>query len=130
VAELNVSLVAVDRKLWSGTAKSVSATTLEGDIGILPQHEPVLALLTENPVRIHTTDGDLLSVAVHGGFFAVDSDNVSILAEAAEMASEIDVERARDALSRARSAGTDHPEVVGAIARAETRLKVATGESG
>ncbi len=122
-----MSIVAIDRKLWSGTASMVSATTLEGEIGIMPRHEPVLALLANSPVRIHCTDGDLITAAVHGGFFAVDSDNVSILAEAAELSSEIDVERARDALARARSAGTDHPEMVAAIARAETRLKVATG---
>jgi F-type H+-transporting ATPase subunit epsilon len=125
MAELNVSLVAVDRKLWSGTASMVSAMTLEGEIGIMPRHEPVLALLANSPVRIHCTDGNLVTVAVHGGFFSVDSDNVAILADAAELSSEIDVERARDALTRARTAGTDHPEVVAAIARAETRLKVA-----
>jgi F-type H+-transporting ATPase subunit epsilon len=127
MAELNVSLVAVDRKLWSGTASMVSAMTLEGEIGIMPRHEPVLALLANSPVRIHCTDGNLVTVAVHGGFFSVDSDTVAILADAAELSSEIDVERARDALTRARTAGTDHPEVVAAIARAETRLKVATG---
>lgn len=129
MAELNVSLVAVDRKVWSGTATMVSATTLEGEIGIMPRHEPVLALLANSPLRIHCTDGNLVTVAVFGGFFAVDSDNVSILADEAELSSEIDVEQARDALARARTAGTDHPEIVAAIARAETRLKVATGSA-
>ncbi len=129
MAELNVSIVAVDRKVWTGTASMVSATTVEGEIGIMPRHEPVLALLAEAPVRIHVTDGNLLTAAVHGGFFSVDSNNVEILAESAELATEIDVERARDALTRARTAGTDHPEVVSAIARAETRLKVATGQT-
>ncbi len=89
----------------------------------------MLALLANSPVRIHTPDGNVISVAVHGGFFAVDSDNVSILAEAAELSSEIDVGRARDAWNRACTAGTDHPEVVAAMARAQTRIKVATGES-
>ena len=129
MAELNVSIVAVDRKVWTGTASMVSATTVEGEIGIMPRHEPVLALLAEAPVRIHGTDGNLITAAVHGGFFSVDSDNVEILAESAELSAEIDVDRARDALTRARTAGTDHPEVVAAIARAETRLKVATGKA-
>ena len=66
---------------------------------------------------------------MHGGFFSVDSDGVSILAETAELADEIDVARARDAWNRACTAGTDHPEVVAAMARAQTRIKVATGES-
>ena len=46
------AVVAVDRKIWSGTATMVVAKTLEGEIGILPRHEPVLALLADSPVRI------------------------------------------------------------------------------
>ncbi len=128
MGELNVSLVAVDRKLWSGTASMVVAKTLEGEIGILPQHEPVLALLADSPVRITTTEGRVISVAVHGGFFAVDSDNVSILAESAEMGGEIDVARAELALERAKAAGADSEDEIAAIMRAETRLKVALAE--
>jgi len=128
MAELNVSLVAVDRKIWSGTATMVVAKTLEGEIGILPQHEPVLALLADSPVRITTTDGVVISAAVHGGFFSVDSDNVSILAESAELSGEIDVDRARLALERAKAAGADTPDEVAAIERAEVRLKVALSE--
>jgi F-type H+-transporting ATPase subunit epsilon len=128
MAELNVSLVAVDRKIWSGTATMVVARTLEGEIGILPQHEPVLALLADSPVRITTTDGHVISAAVHGGFFAVDSNNVSILAESAELSAEIDVDRAREAIARAQAAGADDPDEIAAISRAETRLKVALAD--
>jgi F-type H+-transporting ATPase subunit epsilon len=128
MGELNVSLVAVDRKIWSGTASMVVAKTLEGEIGILPQHEPVLALLADSPVRITTTEGHVISAAVHGGFFSVDSDNVAILAESAELGGEIDVERARLALERAKEAGADSPDELAAISRAETRLKVAISD--
>ena len=128
MGELNVSLVAVDRKIWSGTATMVVAKTLEGEIGILPQHEPVLALLADSPVRITTTDGRVISAAVHGGFFAVDSDEVSILAESAELGGEIDVERARLALERAKAAGDDTDDEKAAVGRAETRLKVALSD--
>jgi F-type H+-transporting ATPase subunit epsilon len=128
MAELNVSLVAVDRKIWSGTASMVVAKTLEGEIGILPNHEPVLALLADSPVRITTTEGQVISAAVHGGFFSVDSNHVSILAESAELGAEIDVERARLALERARAAGADTDDEIAAINRAETRLKVAVSE--
>ena len=128
MGELNVSLVAVDRKIWSGTASMVVARTLEGEIGILPQHEPVLALLAESPVRIITTDGRVVTAAVHGGFFSVDSDNVSILAESAELGGEIDVVRAQQALDRAKAAGNDTQDEQAAVARAETRLKVALAE--
>ena len=128
MGELNVSLVAVDRKIWSGTASLVVAKTLEGEIGILPQHEPVLALLADSPVRITTTDGRVILAAVHGGFFSVDSDDVSILAESAELSGEIDVDRAQLALERAKAAGADSTDEVAAISRAETRLKVAIAD--
>ncbi len=128
MSELHVNLVAVDRKIWSGAASMVVAKTLEGEIGILPRHEPVLALLANSPVRITTTDGKVIQAAVHGGFFAVDSDNVSILAETAELSGEIDVDRARAALERAKAAGADTPDEIAAIERAEVRLKVALAD--
>ena len=128
MGELNVSLVAVDRKIWSGQASMVVAKTLDGEIGILPQHEPVLALLADSPVRITTTDGRVIIAAVHGGFFAVDSDDVSILAESAELSGEIDVVRAQEALDRAKAAGADTVDEMAAISRAETRLKVALAD--
>jgi len=88
----------------------------------------VLALLADSPVRITTTEGIVISVAVHGGFFSVDSDHVSILAESAELGGEIDVERARLALERAKAAGDESPDELAAIMRAETRLKVALAD--
>lgn len=127
MGELSVSLVAVDRQVWSGAAKMVVAKTVEGEMGILPQHEPVLAVLADGTVRIEPLEGDKLVFAVHGGFFSVDQDVVTILAEAAEAAGEIDIQRAEAALERAKAAGLDSPEEVAAYHRAETRLKVASG---
>lgn len=102
VAEMTVELVAVERRLWSGKATSVSAQTTEGEIGILPGHEPVLGQLVEGGVvRIRTTDGALVTAAVHGGFLSVTGTGVSILAEDAELAGEIDVDAARSALQDA-----------------------------
>lgn len=123
MAELQVTVVAVDHKVWSGVAKSVIAKTPEGEIGILPGHEPVLSLLVDSVVRIETTDGHKVAVAVHGGFFSVDSNEVKVLAEGAELGSDIDVTRAQSALDRAN--GSDSPEQLAAYRRAETRLKAA-----
>jgi F-type H+-transporting ATPase subunit epsilon len=123
MSELNVSVVAVDRKIWVGAAKSIVAKTTEGEIGIMPGHEPMLSLLVDGLVRIEPVDGEKVVVAVHGGFAAMDSDNVRILAETAELASDIDVDRAKKALDRA--AGEDSPEALAAVHRAETRLKAA-----
>jgi F-type H+-transporting ATPase subunit epsilon len=125
MSELNVSVVAVDRKIWVGAAKSIVAKTTEGEIGIMPGHEPMLSLLVDGLVRIEPVDGDKVVVAVHGGFAAMDSDNVRILAESAELSTDIDVDRAKKALDRALAAGEDSPEALAAAHRAETRLKAA-----
>ncbi|MCX6458948.1 MAG: F0F1 ATP synthase subunit epsilon [Actinobacteria bacterium] len=126
MGELLVDLVAVDRQVWSGQAKIVVAKTVDGEMGILPQHEPVLAVLADGTVRLETLDGKRMVFAVHGGFFSVDRDRVTILAESAEASDEIDVVRAESALERARAAGLDSPEEVAAYHRAETRLRVAS----
>lgn len=119
MSELQVELVAADRKVWSGPATMVVARTPDGDIGVLPGHEPVLTVLSGGSVTIRTADGDV-EAAVHGGFFSVSENNrVSILAEAAELAPDIDVERARRALQRATEAGEEDD-----LLRAETRIRV------
>lgn len=96
MAEMSVRLVAVEREVWSGTGTFVFARTTEGEIGILPHHIPLLAELVEGQmVRIDTADGEEIHAAVHGGFLSVTPDGVSILAEAAELSDEIDVDQAR-----------------------------------
>ena len=127
MAELTVAVVSAERAIWEGPAKSVVAKTPEGEIGILPGHEPVLALLVEAPLKIESPDGTKTLVAVHGGFFSVDSNRVNVIAEAAEMAADIDVERAKAALDRATKAGAEDAPEAGAAKRAETRLNVAMG---
>lgn len=127
MAELNVNVVSAERAIWKGPAKSVVAKTPEGEIGVLPGHEPVLALLVESPLRIEAPDGGKLLVAVHGGFFSVDSDEVNVIAEIAELAEDIDVDRAKRALDAARAAGE---EEFAALKRAETRITVAGAAAG
>jgi F-type H+-transporting ATPase subunit epsilon len=126
VATLQVELVTVERKLWSGEARMVIARTTEGELGVLPSHAPLLGQLAEGGVvTVRTESGDDVVVAAHGGFLSVTEKGVSILAEAAEISGDIDVERARDALRRANDAGDD-PEALAAARRAIARLR-ATG---
>lgn len=122
---MNVELVAPDRKIWSGEAEMVIARTTEGDIGILPGHEPVLGVLVESPVRIKHGEGEELVAAVHGGFLSVTRDSVSILAEIVELSTEIDTSRARQALE---GASGDDEESKAAARRATARLR-AVGET-
>ncbi|MGB7982245.1 MAG: F0F1 ATP synthase subunit epsilon [Candidatus Nanopelagicales bacterium] len=127
MAELSVSLVAMDRPVWEGQARMVVATTPEGEIGILPGHEPMLALLTDGAVRIEPVEGQKVGAVVHGGFFSVASNKVAILAETAELDSEIDIERAQRALDRILADGKVDRREKDAEVRARTRLKAAMG---
>lgn len=122
MAELHVELVAADREVWAGEANIVIARTLEGELGVMPGHVPVLGVLESGPVTVRTTDGETVVAAVHGGFLSVADDTVSILAEIAELADEIDVSRAENALARAQD-GAEHDAE--AQRRAETRLRAA-----
>jgi F-type H+-transporting ATPase subunit epsilon len=118
VAELHVELVSVERRIWSGDATRVIARTTVGEIGILPGHAPLLGEVSEAAVvRILQTDGTELTVAVHGGFLSVTDQGLTILAEVAELAGDIDAGRARASLEKARAAGD-----LAAARRAEGRL--------
>jgi len=125
VATLPVELVAVERKIWSGEATIVLARTTEGELGILPGHTPLLGQLAEGGiVTIRTESGEDVVVAAHGGFLSVTDQGVSILAESAEISTEIDVERARQALRRAEDV-LDDPDAQAATRRAQGRLRAA-----
>jgi F-type H+-transporting ATPase subunit epsilon len=123
---MNVELVAPDRIVWSGEATMVSARTTEGDIGILANHEPMLGVLVEHPVKIRRSGEDDLVVAVLGGFLSVTRDRVSILAESVETPDEIDASAARSELEQAR--GGDDDEAKATARRASARLR-AVGET-
>jgi F-type H+-transporting ATPase subunit epsilon len=125
VATLQVELVAVERKIWSGEARMVIARTTEGELGILPGHAPLLGQLAEGGVvTIRGAEGEDVIVAAHGGFLSVTEKGVSILAETAEISTEIDVERAREALARA-EADADDAGALAASRRAQSRLRAA-----
>ncbi|GAA1142489.1 F0F1 ATP synthase subunit epsilon [Nesterenkonia lutea] len=85
MAELDVQVVASDHAVWSGAAKSVRGRTVEGDMGILPGHTPVLSLLAEGELLIDPVEGAPIRARVNGGFFSVDSDRVTIVADDAEL---------------------------------------------
>ena len=132
MAELDVALVAADREVWSGKASMVVAKTTDGDVGIMPQHQPILSLLRPSVITIRTVvdgaPGETLRAALHGGFISVADDRVSLLSEAAELVGEIDADRAQEALTRAR-AGEFGADSEAAAARAELRLRaVGRGE--
>lgn len=103
----------------------IVARTTEGELGVLPGHQPLLGTLVPGPVRIARVGEGELVAAVHGGFLSVSDRGVSVLAETVELAEEIDTGRARQALDRAASAGPDDEEAVAAAQRATARLRAA-----
>ncbi|GAA2108710.1 F0F1 ATP synthase subunit epsilon [Kocuria atrinae] len=81
MAELIVEVVALDRKIWAGTAKMVRVRTTEGDIGILPGHESVAGLLRPGKFAVERVDGGRLSGHIDSGFISVDSNRVTVVAD-------------------------------------------------
>ena len=104
---MQVELVAADRLVWSGQATLVVARTTEGDVGILPGHAPMLALLLDGVVDVTTENGESWVAAVDSGFLSVAKNLISILSEHAQMSHDIDLEKARTELERVRSEGAD-----------------------
>lgn len=83
---LRVELVAADKAVWSGEAKLVVAKTVEGEIGLMPGHEPMLAILAEGEVRVTKPEGEVLVVTADDGFLSVEHDVVTVVARNASLA--------------------------------------------
>jgi F-type H+-transporting ATPase subunit epsilon len=127
---LHVEVVSPERILWTGEADRVIARTIGGgELAFLTGHGPFVGALDIGTVRVHAEDGTDEVIAVHGGFVEVSHDRVTVLSDVAEVASQIDVERARAAKERAeaelRSDRTAEAE--SALRRAEVRISAATG---
>ncbi|MCU1509988.1 MAG: F-type H+-transporting ATPase subunit epsilon [Actinomycetota bacterium] len=86
MAELTVSVVSADQEVWSGAARQIIARTTEGEIGILPGHEPILAILAAGEVRVTTTDGASIVANAEDGFLSVEHDIVTVVARNAALA--------------------------------------------
>ncbi|HIW60973.1 MAG TPA: F0F1 ATP synthase subunit epsilon [Candidatus Stackebrandtia excrementipullorum] len=84
---LNVELVAVEEKIWSGQATMLTARTTEGELGVLPGHAPLLGQLADpGTVRVKTVEGPEMVWRVNGGFLSVTGDGATVLAESCEPA--------------------------------------------
>ncbi|MCA0170485.1 MULTISPECIES: F0F1 ATP synthase subunit epsilon [Bacillaceae] len=128
---LDVSVVTPDGPVYEGEAEMVSVKGTSGELGILPGHIPLVAPLTINAVRFKN-GADTHVLAVSGGFVEVRPKQVTILAESAELPSDIDVERARAAkeraeqrLNQAKQDNVDFKRAELALKRAINRLDLA-----
>lgn len=121
--KLFVEIVSPEHEVWAGEGDMVIAKTVEGEIGVQPGHVPVLSLLAHDAVVrvLGARETGEVRVAAHSGFVSVSGEGrVSILAETAELAEDIDVDRARTALTSASEEGDNT-----ALGRARSRLRAA-----
>ncbi|ATF15999.1 F0F1 ATP synthase subunit epsilon [Brevibacillus porteri] len=131
MSKMTVEVVTPERVVYSGQAEMVIARGLQGEIGIMPNHVPLVTPLKTAPVRIKTEGDKEVKMAVSGGFMEVRGDKVTILAETAELPGDIDVERAKAAKERAEKrlaekyAELDVKRAERALQRAMARLDVA-----
>ena len=114
--QMHVDVVAPDGMVWQGDATSVIVRTTEGDIGILKDHEPVMAAMVPCAAEVVTTDGQRKVIAVGGGFISVYGNHVSLLSDSAELADDISLVVAERALAAMKET-QDQGELSGADSR-------------
>lgn len=129
----DLTVVTPERRVFQESVNMVIVRTVEGEIGVLPGHAPLVAPLAIGAMTVKSPAGER-KAAVSGGFIEVTPDQVVILTEAAEMAEEIDIHRAEEAKKRAlarlekKQADLDYARAQAALQRAIVRLRVAGRE--
>ena len=130
MSKLRLEIVTAEGQIFSGDANAVIAPGMEGQLGILPHHAPLMTILQPGELIIKK-DGEELYLVVTGGFLEVRPDKVIILADACERCEEIDIARAEAAKKRAeerlksKSPEIDHALADAALRRSLIRLKAA-----
>jgi F-type H+-transporting ATPase subunit epsilon len=92
---MKVALVAADREVWSGEATVVNARTLDGEIGIMANHTPIMSVLGSGQVDVRTVEDGHWVAAVDGGFISVAQNQVRLLCEHAEISFESNYDEAK-----------------------------------
>lgn len=121
---MQVEVVSAEKQLLSVEATELYARSMDGEIGILPGHQPCLLALDIAPVKIKLADGTIERIAVHHGFLYFQQNQAVILADTAEIASQIDRRRAEARLRQAEGE-EDSEESSKAVKRQQVRLDVA-----
>lgn len=130
-------IVTQERQVYSGEAEYVSLPGSEGRMGVLPNHAPMLTSLSFGEVMVRSK-GEEEYIAVGGGFAEIQPDRIVILADSAEYAEEIDIERAEQAREKAEQAMSEgvpedaarYAQIEAALKRAQIRIDVSMRRSG
>lgn len=121
MSSIMLDIVTAERVVYSEEVEIVVAPGIEGELGILPQHAPLMTTLKEGELMVRK-DGEELYMAISGGFLEVQPDRIIVLADAAERSEEIDMARAEEAKRRAEEL-ISHPTTDVDLARAEAALR-------
>jgi F-type H+-transporting ATPase subunit epsilon len=130
MATLRLEIITAERQVFADDVNVVVAPGIEGELGILPHHAPLMTMLKPGELLIRK-DSEETYMSVSGGFLEIRPDKIIILADACERAEEIDIERAEEAKRRAEERLKTHPpdvdmaQVQAALLRSLVRLKVA-----
>ncbi len=130
MSPVRVDVVTAEKVVFSDDADVVVAPGVQGELGVLPHHAPLMTTLEPGELRIRK-GGDELSLAISGGFIEVRPDRIIVLADAAERADEIDIARAEAAKERAQhrltrpSTEVDMARAEAALSRSLARIRVA-----
>jgi len=131
-----LNIITPDKDFFNEAVEMVVVRTVEGDMGILGNHEPVVAPLSIGSIRVRKKDGEEFTEAsCSGGFINITEDKVDIVTDSAEWADEIDLERAQTALERAKerfNSRNDSIDVMRAklsLTRAMNRINVASSKN-
>ena len=131
MADMRLEIVTAERVVYSDDVSILVAPGIDGELGILPSHAPLLTVLQPGEIRV-VKDGEDSFIAVSGGFLEVLDNKVTILADTAENVEEIDEERAQAALQKAQEivaaapAENDLASALASIRRSQARINVST----
>ncbi len=131
MATFPLELVTPERLLFSEEVQEIRAPGVEGSLGVLAGHAPLLTELTTGLIKVTLADGSEAFIATSGGFLQVNKEKVIILADTAELSAEIDLERAKASAAKARQllevpgSNIDAEELRLAVERAQNRIRVA-----
>ena len=129
MATMQLEIISAERQVYSDEVDVVVAPGIDGELGILPHHAPLMTVLQPGEVLVRK-DGEETYLAVTGGFMEVIGNKVTILADACERSDEIDEARAQEAVARAQERIASHAtdmqleQAVGSMRRAQVRLNV------
>ena len=129
MATFNLTIVSAERKIFEGEVKQIQATGVEGELGILPGHTPLLTAIKPGIVKFTLQDGNEEVIYVSGGFLEVQPNIVTVLADVAIRGSELDADRISEAKRKAEenivshASDVDHDLLIAKLSKELAKLR-------